>query len=60
MKYTIYIIASAIFLAVSCQRDEFPEGKTDKEPYRILIIGVDDEAKVRVGFDEDKSHAPNL
>ena len=55
MKYTIYIIASAIFLAVSCQRDEFPEGKTDKEPYRILIIGVDDEAKVRVGFDEDKT-----
>ena len=55
MKYTVYIIALAIFLAASCQRDEFPEDKSDKYPYRILVVSIDDEAETRVGFDENNS-----
>ena len=55
MKYTVYIIALAIFLAASCQRDEFPEEKSDKYPYRILVVSIDDEAETRVGFDENNS-----
>ena len=55
MKYTVYIIALGIFLAVSCQRNEFPDGNSYKEPYRTLSIGIDDEAETRVGFDENNS-----
>lgn len=55
MKYTIHIIALAILLAVSCQRNELPEENSHKGTEKILTVGVVDESDTRVGFDENNS-----
>ena len=48
MKYTIHIIALAILLAVSCQRNELPEENSHKGTEKILTVGVVDESDTRV------------
>jgi hypothetical protein len=55
MKYTIHIIALAILLAISCQRNELPEENSHKGTEKILTVGVVDESDTRVGFDENNS-----
>lgn len=55
MKYTIHIIALAILLAVSCQRNELPEENSHKGTEKTLTVGVVDESDTRVGFDENNS-----
>lgn len=55
MKYIIHIIALAILLAVSCQRNELPEENSHKGTEKILTVGVVDESDTRVGFDENNS-----
>ena len=57
MKTTIYIMAAAVLLAVSCQRmesqsDDIPD---DLVNYRTLTVGVADDQETRVGFDENNS-----
>ena len=54
MKNTVYILAVAIFLAASCQKNESPEDSA-YENYKTLTAGADDEAQTRVGFDENYS-----
>ena len=53
MKKTIYIIAFAIFLAASCQREEFPGVPDVDNTQKTLAVGVADESDTRVGFDEN-------
>ena len=55
MKKTIYIIAFAIFLAASCQREEFPGVSDVDNTQKTLAVGVADESDTRVGFDENKA-----
>ncbi len=55
MKKTIYIIAFAIFLAASCQREEFPGVPDVDNTQKTLAVGVADESDTRVGFDENKA-----
>ena len=55
MKKTLYIIAFAIFLAASCQREKLPGGPEINDTQKTLAVGVADEADSRVGFDENKS-----
>lgn len=55
MRYGTYMIAFAIFLAASCQRNEFQEENSSIGIERTLTVGVDDEADTRVGFDETNS-----
>ena len=55
MKKTLYIIAFAIFLAASCQREELPGSPEINDTQKTLAVGVADEADSRVGFDENKS-----
>ena len=55
MKKTIYIIAFAIFLAASCQREEFPGVHVVDNKQKTLAVGVADESDTRVGFDENKA-----
>lgn len=57
MKKIVYFMAVAMFLAVSCQRDELQQAPTPEvtSRYKILTVGVADEAETRVGFDENNS-----
>ena len=57
MKKTSYILAFAMLLAASCQRDEIPVKTIDESPihYKTLTVGAEDGFKTRVGFDENKS-----
>ena len=57
MKNTAYIIASAILLAGSCQKQVLPgeEGPANSQHSKILTVGVNDEADTRVGFDGNNS-----
>lgn len=57
MKTTIYLMAFAILMAVSCQRmesgsDDIPD---DIKNFRTLTVGVADDKMTRVGFDENNS-----
>ena len=55
MKNTAYILAIAMFLAVSCQKNESPEDSVygNKEHYKTLAVGVEEDQQTRVGFDEN-------
>ena len=57
MKQILYVMASAMFMVASCQKDELPaepqNGNTDN--YKILTVGVDDHQQTRVGFDENNA-----
>ena len=57
MKKIVYFMAVAMFLAVSCQRDELQQDPIPEvtSRYKILTVGVADEAETRVGFDENNS-----
>lgn len=57
MKNTAYLIAFAIFLTASCQRQNLlSEAEADNSQYRkILTVGVDNENDTRVGFNENNS-----
>lgn len=57
MKKILFIIAGAVMLAGSCQRNELPEDTVNSETQhlKILTVGVVDEAIARVGFDENNS-----
>ena len=55
MKKITYIIAFAMFLAVSCQKNEFTADNSNIEPLRVLTVGIADETETRVGFDENNS-----
>ena len=54
MKNTAYILAFAILLAASCQKNEFPEDSAH-ENYKTLTAGAADDTQTRVGFDENYS-----
>ena len=54
MKKLTYIIAFAMLLAVSCQKNEIT-GDIENPKYKTLTVGVADESETRVGFDENKS-----
>ena len=57
MKNTAYIIAFAILLAGSCQRQVLPgeDVPVNSQDSKTLTVGVDEEADTRVGFDENNS-----
>ena len=57
MKNTAYIIAFAILLAGSCQRQVLPgeDVPVSSQYSKTLTVGVDEEADTRVGFDENNS-----
>lgn len=57
MKTIIYLMTSAIIMVVSCQRmDSEREGiPEDLRNYRTLTVGVADNQKTKVGFDENNS-----
>ena len=57
MKKIVYFMAVAMFLAVSCQRDELQQAPIPEvtSHYRTLTVGMADEAETRVGFDENNS-----
>ena len=57
MKNTAYIIAFAILLAGSCQRQVLPgeDVPVNSQYSKTLTVGVDEEADTRVGFDENNS-----
>lgn len=57
MKKTAYLLALAMFLTLSCQKnesrdDDIPE---NHRPYRTLSIGIADGQETKVGFDENKA-----
>ena len=56
MKKTLYIIASAIFLVASCQKNEITEeGISEKsDNFKILKVGIADQQS-RVGFNADNT-----
>lgn len=56
MKKTLYIIASAIFLVASCQKNEITEeGMSEKsDNFKILKVGIADQQS-RVGFNADNT-----
>ena len=53
MKQILYIVASAMFLAASCQKDELPEEpqRRNSANYKTLTVEVVDKQMTRVGFD---------
>ena len=53
MKHSLYIIASALLLAGSCQKDESPEAESHNGSHRTLIVGIEKETETKVGFDEN-------
>ena len=53
MKQMIYLMAFAILLAFSCQRDELRDEAVSS--LKTLKVGVADELQTRVGFDDGKS-----
>ena len=57
MKNTAYIIAFAILLAGSCQRQVLPgeDVPVNSQYSKTLTVGVDEEADTRVGFDDNNS-----
>ena len=57
MKNTAYIIAFAILLAGSCQRQVLPgeDVPVNSQYSKTLTVGVDEKADTRVGFDENNS-----
>lgn len=55
MKKITYIIAFAILLAVSCQKNESSEENSYNGPNRILTVTVSDETDTRVGFDTNNA-----
>lgn len=57
MKQILYIVASAMFLAASCQRDELPEEsqRGSSANYKTLTVEAVDQQMTRVGFDEDNA-----
>ena len=57
MKKTLYIIAFAIFLVVSCQKNEISDEGIGGKPadYKTLTVGIDDQQATRVGFDDLKA-----
>lgn len=56
MKKTLYIIASAIFLVASCQKNEITEeGMSEKsDNFKILKVGIADQQS-RAGFNADNT-----
>ena len=55
MKKTTYIIAFAMILAVSCQKNEFPKENSHNGVNRMLTVGVDNETDTKVGFDQNNA-----
>lgn len=57
MKNISYVVAFAILLAFSCQKNELRDEYSPKEErhLRTLAVGVADEESTRVGFDQDNS-----
>ena len=53
MKQMTYLMAFAILLAFSCQRDELRDEAVSS--LKTLKVGVADELQTRVGFDENNS-----
>ena len=53
MKQMIYLMAFAILLAFSCQRDELRDEAVSS--LKTLKVGVADELQTRVGFDDGNS-----
>ena len=54
MKSTVYFMATAIFLAFACQKNELQEGPAPEKAgaLKTLTVGVDDGQNTRVGFDD--------
>lgn len=58
MKRISYVMAFAMLLALSCQRNEFQEDTAVHDVtghHKVLIVGVAEEGGTRIGFDEDNS-----
>lgn len=58
MKRISYVMAFAMLLALSCQRNEFQEDTAVHDVtghHKVLIVGVAEEGETRIGFDEDNS-----
>ena len=53
MKKMIYFMAVAMFLALSCQKNEFQVDSS--RPVRKLTVGIENEVASKVGFDENNS-----
>ena len=55
MKKTIFIIASAMFLAGACQRNELTDETLSESRvnYKTLTVGAAEQPQTRVGFDEN-------
>ena len=57
MKKITYIMAFAVLLAASCQKNESSDESSYEKPghSKTLTVGVADETQTRVGFDENNS-----
>ena len=57
MKNMTYIMAFAIFLTASCQKNEFKEDPVRENAghIKVLTVGVAEEPETRVGFDGNNS-----
>ena len=57
MKRLSYVMAFAMFLTLSCQKNESQEqiAPDDYNNYRTLMVGVEDNVGTRVGFDGNNS-----
>lgn len=57
MKNMTYIMAFAIFLTASCQKNEFKEDPVHENAghIKVLTVGVAEEPETRVGFDGNNS-----
>lgn len=57
MKNMTYIMAFAIFLTASCQKNEFKEDPVHENTghIKVLTVGVAEEPETRVGFDGNNS-----
>ena len=57
MKNMTYIMAFAIFLTASCQKNEFKEEPVHENAghIKVLTVGVAEEPETRVGFDGNNS-----
>ena len=55
MKNISYVMALAMSLAFACQKIEIQgdDGPDDEKHYRTLTVGVVDDARTRVGFDQN-------
>ena len=57
MKNMTYIMAFAILLTASCQKNEFKEDPVHENAghIKVLTVGVAEEPETRVGFDGNNS-----